>query len=319
MDPRLVILSRGPGLYSTTRLMEESQRYGFSTRIIDPMSITTAVDGEGGRIYYKGWPVEADAVIPRIGFSITRPGASIVRQFERLGSIVHNTADAILLSRDKIAATQVMAECGLPVPKTIRVASMNDCMYALRAICSYPLVIKASEGTQGSSVFLIDDEARAISLLSQMFERGMRPLVQEYIGESHGRDVRVIVVRGRVVASMVRKARGSEFRSNFHLGGSVEAVSLTSDQTNVAVKAANELGLDVAGVDMLESASGPLLLEANSSPGLEGIERATGINVAARIVSSLRARVREASEAAEEIRDALEKGTNNLGHATESD
>jgi ribosomal protein S6--L-glutamate ligase len=261
----------------------------------------------------------ADAVIPRIGFSITRPGASIVRQFERLGSIVHNTAGAILLSRDKIAATQVMAECGLPVPKTIRVASMNDCMYALRAIGSYPLVIKASEGTQGSSVFLMDDEARAISLLSQMFDRGMRPLVQEYIEESHGRDVRVIVVRGRVVASMMRKARGSEFRSNFHLGGSVEAVSLTSDQANVAVKAANELGLDVAGVDMLESASGPLLLEANSSPGLEGIERATGVNVAARIVSSLRARVREASEAAEEMRDTLGKNVNNPRWATESD
>lgn len=299
--------------------MEESQRYGFSTRIIDPMSITTAVDDEGGRIYYKGWPVEADAVIPRIGFSITRPGASIVRQFERLGSIVHNTADSILLSRDKIAATQVMAECGLPVPKTIRVASMNDCMYALRAIGGYPLVIKASEGTQGSSVFLIDDEVRAISLLSQMFERGMRPLVQEYVEESHGRDVRVIVVRGRVVASMVRKARGSEFRSNFHLGGSVEAVSLTSDQANVAIKAADELGLDVAGVDMLESASGPLLLEANSSPGLEGIERATGVNVAARIVSSLRARVREASEAAEDMRNTLEKDAKNLGRAAESD
>lgn len=299
--------------------MEESQRYGFSTRIIDPMSITTAVDDEGGRIYYKGWPVEADAVIPRIGFSITRPGASIVRQFERLGSIVHNTADSILLSRDKIAATQVMAECGLPVPKTIRVASMNDCMYALRAIGGYPLVIKASEGTQGSSVFLIDDEVRAISLLSQMFERGMRPLVQEYVEESHGRDVRVIVVRGRVVASMMRKARGSEFRSNFHLGGSVEAVSLTSDQANVAIKAADELGLDVAGVDMLESASGPLLLEANSSPGLEGIERATGVNVAARIVSSLRARVREASEAAEDMRNTLEKDAKNLGRAAESD
>ena len=196
---------------------------------------------------------------------------------------------------------------------------MSACMYALRAIGSYPLVIKASEGTQGSSVFLIDDEARAISLLSQMFERGMRPLVQEYVEESHGRDIRVIVVRGRVVASMMRKARGSEFRSNFHLGGSVEVVSLTSAQSNVAISAANELGLDVAGVDLLESASGPLVLEANSSPGLEGIERATKINVAARIVSSLRARVREASEAAGDIRSNLNGGASKLGHVTETD
>ena len=129
----------------------------------------------------------------------------------------------------------------------------------------------------------------------------------------------MIVARGRVVASMVRKARGSEFRSNFHLGGSVEAVTLTSDQANVAIKAADELGLDVAGVDMLESASGPLLLEANSSPGLEGIERATGVNVAARIVSSLRARVRKASETGEDMRNTLEKDAKNLGHAAESD
>lgn len=296
VEPRLVILSRGPGLYSTMRLKEEAQRYGFITRVIDPMSITTAVDDDGGRIYHQGWPIQADAVIPRIGFSITRPGSGIVRQFERMGAIVHNSADAILLSRDKIAATQAMAECGLPVPKTISVASMEDCMQALRTIGTYPLVIKASEGTQGSGVFLVDDEARAISLLSQMFQRGMRPLVQEYIKESHGRDIRVIVVRGRVVASMIRKARGSEFRSNFHLGGSVEGIQLTKDQENVAIRAAGELGLDVAGVDMLDSASGPLLLEANSSPGLEGIERATGINVAGRIVSSLRARVREAKE-----------------------
>ena len=169
-------------------------------------------------------------------------------------------------------------------------------MQALRTIGSYPLVIKASEGTQGASVFLLDDETRAISLLAQMFQRGMRPLVQEYIKESHGRDIRAIVVRGRVVASMERKARGTEFRSNFHLVGSVEAIKLTPDQESVAIRAANELGLDVAGVDMLDSASGPLVLEANSSPGLEGIERATGINVAARIVSSLRARVRERIE-----------------------
>ena len=150
VEPRLVILSRGPGLYSTMRLKEEAQRYGFITRVIDPMSITTAVDDDGGRIYHQGWPIQADAVIPRIGFSITRPGSGIVRQFERMGAIVHNSADAILLSRDKIAATQAMAECGLPVPKTISVASMEDCMQALRTIGIYPLVIKASEGTQGS-------------------------------------------------------------------------------------------------------------------------------------------------------------------------
>ena len=287
MEPRLVILSRGPGLYSTRRLATEAEKAGWMVNIIDPMALTPVVDSDGGGVLHKGWPVECEAVLPRIGYSITRQALPIVRQFEQSGVIVLNTSQAIRSSRDKLVACQMMAEARIPVPITAHVVSWEDTDRAVRRVGGAPCVVKSTEGTQGSGVFLVNSAQQARQLVFQMLERGMRPLVQEYIQESHGSDIRALVVGGEVVASMRRKAHGSEFRSNFHLGGSVSNVELSEEQREIAIRSSETLGLELAGVDMLESDRGPLVLEVNSSPGLEGIEAATKVNVAAKVATRL--------------------------------
>ena len=287
MEPRLVLLSRGPELYSTRRLATEAERAGWMVDIIDPLALTIVVDEDGGRIFHKGWPVDCEAVLPRIGYSITRRGVAIVRQFEQLGVIVLNSSQGILRSRDKLVACQMMAEKRVPVPITAHVGAWEDTDRAVRRVGGTPCVVKSTEGTHGSGVFLVNSFQQARQLVYQMLERGMRPLVQEYIEESHGSDVRALVVGGKVVASMRRKAHGSEFRSNFHLGGSVSKVELTEEQERIAISATETLGLELAGVDMLDSSRGPLVLEVNSSPGLEGIEGATRENVAGRVAERL--------------------------------
>ena len=287
MEPRLVLLSRGPELYSTRRLATEAEKAGWLVNIIDPLALTIVVDDDGGRVLHKGWPVECEAVLPRIGYSITRRGVAIVRQFEQTGVIVLNTSQGILRSRDKLVACQMMAEARVPVPITAHVGAWEDTDRAVRRVGGAPCVVKSTEGTHGSGVFLVNSPQQARQLVFQMLERGMRPLVQEYIKESHGSDIRALVVGGEVVASMRRKAHGSEFRSNFHLGGSVSNVELTDDQREIAISSTETLGLELAGVDMLESERGPLVLEVNSSPGLEGIEAATKINIAEKVASRL--------------------------------
>tara|TARA_B100000959_G_scaffold283575_1_gene352838 strand:- start:2922 stop:3875 length:954 start_codon:yes stop_codon:yes gene_type:complete len=287
MQPRLVLLSRGPELYSTRRLATEAEKTGWEVRIIDPLALSIVVDENGGRIFHKGWPVECEAVLPRIGYSITRRGVSIVRQFERAGVIVLNSSNGILRSRDKLVACQMMSEQRVPVPITAHVGSWEDTDRAVNRVGGSPCVVKSTEGTHGSGVYLVRSSQQARQLVYQMLERGMRPLLQEYIEESHGQDIRAFVVGGEVVASMLRKAHGSEFRSNFHLGGSVSNVELSEDQSEIAVRAAETLGLDIAGVDMLDSSRGPLVLEVNSSPGLEGIEKATRVNVAGKVAEHL--------------------------------
>ena len=287
MEPRLVLLSRGPELYSTRRLATEAEREGWMVDIIDPLALTIVVDDDGGRVFHKGWPVECEAVLPRIGYSITRRGVAIVRQFEQTGVIVLNSSQGILRSRDKLVACQMMAEARVPVPITAHVGAWEDTDRAVRRVGGSPCVVKSTEGTHGSGVFLVNSSQQARQLVFQMLERGMRPLVQEYVKESHGSDVRALVVGGEVVASMRRKAHGSEFRSNFHLGGSVTGVDLTEEQRRIAILSAETLGLEVAGVDMLESDRGPLVLEVNSSPGLEGIEGATKVNVAGKVAEHL--------------------------------
>ena len=287
MEPRLVLLSRGPELYSTRRLATEAEKLGWVVDIIDPLALTIVVDEDGGRIFHKGWPVECEAVLPRIGYSITRRGVAIVRQFEQSGAIVLNSSQGILRSRDKLVACQMMAGARVPVPITAHVGAWEDADRAVRRVGGSPCVVKSTEGTHGSGVFLANSSQQARQLVLQMLERGMRPLVQEYIKESHGSDIRAFVVGGEVVASMLRKAHGNEFRSNFHLGGSVSNVELTDNQRNIAIRSTQTLGLELAGVDMLESDRGPLVLEVNSSPGLEGIEGATRINVAEKVAQRL--------------------------------
>ena len=285
MTLRVAILSRGPRLYSTRRLVDEANALGCSVDILDPMKLSVTVGNDGRRILHEGWNVEVDAVVPRIGYSITSHGVTIARQFERMGTYVANSSSGIQNSRDKLHATQVLSANHIPVPTTALVRDWRDVDRAIRQVGGVPCVIKAPEGTQGTGVYLAHTEREASELAWKVLENAERVLVQEYIQESHGRDVRVLVVGGKVVASMRRRAHGREFRSNFHLGGSVEDIDLPDDYARIACKAARLLGLDVAGVDLLESSRGPLLLEVNSSPGLEGIEKATGINVAGHIMS----------------------------------
>jgi len=287
MRPRLVILSRGPKLYSTKRLASEAEKAGWDVKILDPLALTVIVDERGGKILYRGWPVECEAIIPRIGYSITEEGVRRVRQFERMGVIVMNSSDGITRSRDKLIACQMMSSGNIPVPITAQVVSWEDTNRAISRVGGIPCVVKATEGTHGAAVFLAKTDQHARQLVYQMLERDMRPLVQEYIEESHGKDIRALVVGGKVVACMRRRANGDEFRSNFHLGGNVEKVTIDPDYEKIAIKAARILGLEIAGVDLLESDRGALVLEVNSSPGLEGIEKASEVNVAAAVSERL--------------------------------
>ena len=208
--------------------------------------------------------------------------------------IVINSSSGIAKSRDKLAASQMMVEAGVPIPVTANVGTWKDTVRAVNQVGGTPCVVKSNEGTHGSGVFLAHTEQQAKQLVYQMLERDMRPLVQEYIQESHGKDIRALVVGGKVVAAMRRRAHGSEFRSNFHLGGSVEPVEMNPRFEEIAVTAANKLGLDLAGVDMLEASNGPLVLEVNSSPGLEGIETVVGEGkVAAEVARLLNQRLEE--------------------------
>ena len=274
-------------MYSTKRLYEEAEKCGWDVKILDPLGLTIVVDRDGGKIFNRGWPVECEAVIPRIGYSITRRGVAIVRQFEREGTIVLNKSIGITQSRDKLLACQLMSDNEIPVPITAHVGSWKDTARAVSRVGGTPCVIKSTEGTHGYGVFLAKSDQQARQLVYQMLERNMRPLVQEYIKESHGQDIRVLVVGGEVVASMKRKANGSEFRSNFHLGGSVQKIEISEEQKKIACLAASAMGLDLAGVDMLLSSRGPLILEVNSSPGLEGIETSTGVNIAGEVAKYL--------------------------------
>ena len=288
MDPRLVILSRGPQLYSTKRIADEAEKAGWAVRILDPLLLAPSFgDGIKDGLQHEGWLVDCEAIIPRIGYSITEKGTDRVRDFERMGVIVMNSSDGIRRSRDKLIAGQMLAEGGIPVPITAQIVSWEDTNRAIARVGGTPCVVKSTQGTHGSGVFLAHTEQHARQLVYQMLERGMRPLVQEYIEESHGKDIRALVVGGEVVACMRRRANGNEFRSNFHLGGSVEKIEIDPEFEQIAIKAAEILDLEIAGVDLLESKRGALVLEVNSSPGLEGIERASENNVAGAIAKRL--------------------------------
>ena len=298
---RLCILSRGPQLYSTQRLVKEAEDRGAEVEIVDPLETSLVLGEQNGQVIHRGWPIEADAVIPRIGYSVTSEGVRVVRQFESQGIYVANSADSILRSRDKLTASQILSHHGIPVPRTALVTSWRDTERAISRVGGVPCVIKASQGTQGNSVHLARSIRDAREHVYRLLANRETVLVQEYIRESHGRDVRVIVAGGEVVAAMRRVARGREFRSNFHLGGQVEAVELKEDFAKVAIRAASLLGIEVGGVDLLEGRSGPILLEVNSSPGLEGIERASKVNVAGKIIDMISQRHRIQSTNLQEV------------------
>ena len=284
MDLRLAVLSRGPRLYSTRRLVEEAKKRGIDVFVADPMKFSLYVADGSIDIQYMGEPFISDAVIPRIGHSITKHGVAVLRHLEHLGIWTANSGQGIIQSRDKLHASQILARNKIPVPKTTYVRDIIDVESAIDFVGGFPVVIKVTQGTQGQGVFLRHTLHEACSLVQGLLLTGRSVLVQEYIAESHGKDIRALVVGDRVVASMRRRARGREFRSNYHLNGTVEKVELSDEFKEQACRAARVLGLHVAGVDLLEAEHGLLVLEVNSSPGLEGIEKASGVNVAGEII-----------------------------------
>ena len=284
VDLRIAILSRGPRLYSTRRLVEEARKRGLDPYVADPMKFSLFVADGMIDILHNGELFDFDAVIPRIGHSITKHGVAVLRHLEQLGIWTANTGTGILQSRDKLHATQILARNRIPVPRTTYVRDIIDVETAVDFVGGLPVVIKVTQGTQGQGVFLRHTIREARNLVQGLLLTGRSILIQEYIAESHGKDVRAFVVGDRVVASMRRRARGREFRSNYHLNGTVESVDLPKEFEEAACRAARVLGLHIAGVDLLESRNGPLVLEVNSSPGLEGIEKASGVNVAGEII-----------------------------------
>jgi ribosomal protein S6--L-glutamate ligase len=284
MGLRLAVLSRGPRLYSTKRIVDEAKKRGIEVEVCDPMKFSLVVSQGTVDVFHKGRHFTHDAVIPRIGHSITEHGVAVLRHIEQLGIWTANTGQGILQSRDKLQASQILARNRIPVPKTVYVRDILDVEQAIETVGGLPVVVKVTQGTQGDGVFMRHTAFEVRNLVQGLLLTGKSVLVQEYIAESHGKDIRALVVGDQVVACMRRRARGREFRSNYHLNGTVEKVELPEGYADAACRAARVLGLNIAGVDLLEGKDGPLVLEVNSSPGLEGIEKASGVNVAGAIV-----------------------------------
>ncbi len=282
---KIDILSRNPGLYSTQRLVEAAQELGHETRILNHLLCYMNIASHRPEMHYKGeLLVNPDAVIPRIGASVTFYGTAVVRQFEMMGVYCVNESVAISRSRDKLRSLQLLSRKGLGMPVTGFAHSTSDTEDLIKMVGGAPLVVKLLESTQGKGVVLAETNKAAESTIEAFRSLNSRFLVQEYIKEAGGADIRCIVVGEKVVASMERKAKEGEFRSNLHRGGSARAIRITPEERSTAVRSAKIMGLHVAGVDLLCSAHGPLVMEVNSSPGLEGIENATGVDVAKAII-----------------------------------
>lgn len=281
----IYILSRNRSSYSTSRLQEAAVGRGHTVKIIDHSRCELKI-GTGSHIYYLGRKLETpDYIIPRIGASSTFIGSNVVRQFEMMRVKTVVTANGLLKSRDKLRASQNMVHHDIEVPKTYFPSLFNsDFNYMIDQVNGVPLVIKKLESTQGIGVFLAETKEQAKKYLDEFNTKNVKYLIQEYISESKGKDVRVFVVGGKVVAAMRRTASEGEFRSNIHRGGVGQSIELTKEEEDLAIKTAKVMNLSVAGVDLLQSDRGPLILEVNSSPGLEGIEKYTKVNIAEAIV-----------------------------------
>ncbi|HEY1033502.1 MAG TPA: 30S ribosomal protein S6--L-glutamate ligase [Pseudoxanthomonas sp.] len=291
---KLAILSRNSKLYSTRRLVEAARQRGHTARVLDPLRCYMRISSSGFQLHYKGRSLaDYDAVIPRIGASITRYGTAVLRQFELMGTYSPNPSDAILRARDKLRAHQLLAAQGIDLPVTVFGDNPDDTTDLLSMLGPPPHVIKLNEGSQGAGVILTEKPSASRSVVEAL--RGLYAsfVVQEFIGEAEGADLRCFVVGDEVVASMRRQAPEGDFRSNLHRGGTAMRMEATDEERVVAVRAARVLGLGVAGVDLIRATRGPLVLEVNSTPGLEGIEAVCGVDVAGRIVEHLAARATE--------------------------
>ena len=292
---RIAVLSREESAYSTLRIVEEGEARGHVVEVLDTTRLYMAITTAEPAVFYDGKRLARyDAVIPRIGVSVTSYGTAILRQFEAMGTFVLNPADGIMASRDKLHAHQLLARHRLPMPTTAVASSPRDTEDLIELGGGAPLVLKLLESTQGKGVVLAETSKAAASVITAF--RGLKAefLVQEFVKEAAGEDVRALVIGGKVVAAMRRTARAGEFRSNLHLGGSAEAVKLKPAERDIATRAARAFRLGLAGVDMLRSAHGPKILEVNSSPGFEGIEAATDRNIAELVYLEIERRVRPA-------------------------
>lgn len=282
---RLAILSRQPSSYSTQRLLAAGIASGHDVEILDTMRLAIDLSGDEPNMLYRGLPVNhVDAVLPRIGASITFYGMAVVRQFEQMDVYTPNTANGIANSRDKLRAYQILSRHEIGMPATTFVRDRADVPTAIERVGGAPVIIKLLEGTQGIGVILAPDARVAETVIETLQSTRQNVLIQQFIAESRSSDIRALVVGDQVVAAMRRIGRDDDFRSNVHRGGRTELVELDDEAKDIAVRAAHIMGLRVAGVDLLESDFGPLVMEVNSSPGLEGIETATGLDVAGAII-----------------------------------
>jgi ribosomal protein S6--L-glutamate ligase len=289
---RIAILSRNKNLHSVRRLLQEARREGVDCHVLSPLDCQMIVDGKSSRMLVGAVPIpQFDVVLPRIGASITEYGLAVVKHFEALGTTVVNSSRAIAESRNKMRSLQVLAEAGLQAPATVLTRNARGFRSAIQAVKGFPVVLKVLQGTQGVGVMLVHSPVSLGSVIDAMHGLDQDVMIQQFIAEGAGRDYRAFVVGDRVVATMMRTAPEGEFRSNIHRGGQGKLVKLPRAYQRAAILAAKSLGLQVAGVDLMESNQGPMIIEVNSSPGFEGIERATGLNIAGEIMSLL---IREA-------------------------
>lgn len=282
----IVILSRNENLYSTKRLIAEGEKRGHDVEVIDPLKCDLIIEKEKPTIYYKDRYLDyVDAIIPRIGASVTFFGCAVVRQFEMMNVFTTVNSDAIIRSRDKLRSFQRLSKAGVGMPKTVFTNYSRDVEEVIEHVGGTPVIIKLLEGTQGLGVVLAETKNAAESVLEAFNGLQARVIIQEYIEEANGADLRALIVDGQVIGAMKRQGKEGEFRSNLHRGGTANYVRLSEPELKIAIKAARALKLPVCGVDLLESHRGPLVLEVNSTPGLEGIETATEKNVAMAIIT----------------------------------
>ncbi|ADB42049.1 30S ribosomal protein S6--L-glutamate ligase [Spirosoma linguale] len=292
---RIAILSANPNLYSTQRLLEAANQRGHEGVLINHLNCQVMIEGGKPTVLYEGQELDSfDAIVPRIGASVTDYGCAVVRQFEMMNVFTTGKSQAIMRSRNKLRSLQVLSKAGVGLPKTIFAnhPKNGDVTQLIKLVGGPPVVIKLLEGTQGIGVVLAETTKAAKSTIEAFYGLKKHVLVQEFVAEAKGSDIRAFVVGGRVVGAIKRQGLEGEFRSNIHRGGNAVTVTLTPDEEQTAVAAARALGLKVAGVDMLPSDRGPLVLEVNSSPGLEGIEKATGVDIATEVIAYIEEKIR---------------------------
>src|SRR5690606_9236724 len=287
MVMRIGILSRKASLYSTSRLVEAAEARGHEVRVVDYLRCYMDIASARPRVRYRGEELNFDAIVPRIGASYTFYGTAVVRQFEMMDVYPLVNSQAISRSRDKLRSLQLLARAGVGLPVTGFAHSTQDVGGLLDVVGGPPVIVKLLEGTQGLGVVLAETRKAAESVIGAFRQLDANFLVQEYIKEAGGSDIRAFIIGGKVVAAMKRRGAPGDFRANLHRGGSAEATRLTPAERAAAVKAAKTMGLNVCGVDLIQSDRGPLVLEVNSSPGLEGIEHVSGLDIAGRVIEFL--------------------------------